>query len=91
VHYHRSRRAKCSSSSALLSLGEKRPEKAEAKTGQGSAGAAGGFKAVEVKEKKEEADRALFSAPLWRSPPGGEAGVPGLRRVRTGCLACQTS
>ena len=63
VHYHRSRCAKCSSSSAPSSPGERRPEKVGVKTGQGSAGAAGGFKAVEVKEKKE-ADCARFPVPL---------------------------
>jgi len=69
VHCLPSRRAKCLFSSALPSPGEKRPEKAGAKTGQGSAGAAGGFKAVEAKDeekKGKEADRARFSVPLWR-------------------------
>jgi len=62
--YHRSRRAKRLSSSALWTPGERRPEKVEVKTGQGSARAAGGVKAAEVKEKKKEADQALLRSPL---------------------------
>jgi len=66
AHCLPSRRARYSSSSAPWSPGERRPEKAEAKTDQGSVAAAGGVKAVGV---KEEADRARFSVPLWRLPP----------------------
>jgi len=80
-------------SSAPSSPGEKRPEKVGAKTGQGSAGAAGGVKAVGVKEEakeKEEADRARFPVPLWRSPPSevkqvsrgfAEFGLPGVANL----------
>ena len=94
--YLPSRRARCLSSSAPLPPGEKRPEKAEAKTDQGSLAAAGGVKAVGV---KEEADRARFSVPLWRSPPRrrsqspgvftklGLPGVPGLVRAQRAAWA----
>jgi len=86
-----SRRAKRLSSSALWSPGEKRPEKAEAKTDQGSVAAAGGVKAVGVKEeeKKEEADRARFSVPLWCSSSPRWSRCPGAS-PSSGCLAYQT-
>jgi len=77
------------------------PEKAEAKTAQGSAGAAGGLRRSGWRRRrKRRRPTARFSVPLWRSPPrrwsrcpraspssDGLSGVPGLMRAQRAASA----